>query len=379
MAGGHTAMLATALLAALQLATAQQHMRHEHKKRQTTSGEISIVISNQCSNTIWPAMLTQSGTGPGSSGFSLDPGANQTLTVGTDWTGRVWARTNCSFTEGSRAGAACSTGDCGGVLSCKIAGAPPATLAEWALGAASNQDFYDISLVDGYNLPMAMVLLTEGISALEHISQATTNPSCVGSLEGLAATNFDPYSNNQQFLGTSGSDPLPFEKLATSANIASWCPWDLQINAPTKPGSGVYPYPDGNIARPAFDPCISACSKYNTDAYCCLGSHGSPSTCSPSYYSRAAKKICPDAYSYAYDDQTSTFSVPSGGGYQVIFCPGGRSTNIIASKGTSAIEHGGSSNGSSPVGSAGTLLIDGFAVFVPLSFTIGLSIWELLA
>lgn len=32
----------------------------------------------------------------------------------------------------------------------------------------------------------------------------------------------------------------------------------------------------------------------------------------------------------AFDDQTSTFIIPSGGGFQVTFCPEGRSSNIIA-------------------------------------------------
>ena len=32
----------------------------------------------------------------------------------------------------------------------------------------------------------------------------------------------------------------------------------------------------------------------------------------------------------AFDDQTSTFIIPSGSGFEVVFCPGGRSTNIIA-------------------------------------------------
>lgn len=332
MAGICAATVAWALSAGVGLVTAQQHMKRNVDKRQSDSGNVPIVISNQCSSTIWPAVLTQSGTGPGTSGFSLDSGANKTFYVSSGWTGRAWARTNCSFTEGTASGAACTTGDCGGVLDCKIAGAPPATLAEWSLGTSSSQDFYDISLVDGYNLPLAIVLIASGINALDNISKATTNPSCVASLEGFAATNFDPYSNSQLFLGTSDSDPLPFESKATSSSIAAWCPWDLQVNTPTKPGGGVYPYPDGNILRPAFDPCVSACSKYNTAAYCCTGSYDGPNKCSTNYYSRSAKKICPDAYSYPYDDQTSTFIVPSGGGYEVIFCPGGRSTNIIASK-----------------------------------------------
>lgn len=49
----------------------------------------------------------------------------------------------------------CATGDCGGSLFCNGAGgAPPATLAEITLTA--EQDFYDVSLVDGYNLPIAI-------------------------------------------------------------------------------------------------------------------------------------------------------------------------------------------------------------------------------
>ena len=32
----------------------------------------------------------------------------------------------------------------------------------------------------------------------------------------------------------------------------------------------------------------------------------------------------------AFDDQTSTFIIPSGGGFQVVFCPPGRSSNILA-------------------------------------------------
>lgn len=32
----------------------------------------------------------------------------------------------------------------------------------------------------------------------------------------------------------------------------------------------------------------------------------------------------------AFDDQSSTFIIPSGSGFEVRFCPGGRSTNIIA-------------------------------------------------
>ena len=56
-----------------------------------------LAVTNNCAETIYPAILTQSGTGPSTSGFQLNPGASQKLTVSADWQGRVWGRTNCSF------------------------------------------------------------------------------------------------------------------------------------------------------------------------------------------------------------------------------------------------------------------------------------------
>lgn len=40
---------------------------------------------------------------------------------------------------------------------CLTQGVPPATLAEFTLGGTSgNPDYYDVSLVDGYNLPVSI-------------------------------------------------------------------------------------------------------------------------------------------------------------------------------------------------------------------------------
>lgn len=61
-----------------------------------------------------------------------------------------------------------------------------------------------------------------------------------------------------------------------------------------------------------------------------------------------AKSVCPDAYSFAFDDATSTFIVPAGGGWEVVFCPAGRSTDILATFGDIlsqvASGHGGDAN-----------------------------------
>ena len=39
-------------------------------------------------------------------------------------------------------------------------GEPPVTLAEFTLNGGGDQDYYDISLVDGFNLPMIMRVVT---------------------------------------------------------------------------------------------------------------------------------------------------------------------------------------------------------------------------
>jgi hypothetical protein len=85
-----------------------------------------LKITNKCPNTIWPGIGTQAGTGPGMGGFELASGDSRDLMVSKDWQGRVWGRTNCSFSPtgdgpanvAANMGHACDSGDCLGVLNC---------------------------------------------------------------------------------------------------------------------------------------------------------------------------------------------------------------------------------------------------------------------
>ncbi|PIA57308.1 hypothetical protein AQUCO_00600209v1 [Aquilegia coerulea] len=120
-----------------------------------TSGA-TFTFLNNCDYTVWPGILANSGSPKlETTGFSLEKGTSRSLQASTGWSGRFWGRTSCNF-DGSGQGS-CLTGDCGsGQIECNGAGAtPPATLAEFTLGSG-NQDFYDVSLVDGYNLPMVV-------------------------------------------------------------------------------------------------------------------------------------------------------------------------------------------------------------------------------
>ncbi|XP_057831965.2 pathogenesis-related thaumatin-like protein 3.1 [Cryptomeria japonica] len=201
-------------------------------------------ITNQCPYTVWAA------ASPGG-GRQLAKGQTWTIQVAAGTTGgRVWARTGCSF-DGSGRGT-CQTGDCNGMLSCQGYGQVPATLAEYALNQFQNLDFYDISLVDGFNVPLSM-------------TPTSTNPNCKGRITCLS-------------------------------HINSMCPAELKVNGG----------------------CKSACARYNTAQYCCTGA--SANNCGPTNYSKFFKGQCPQAYSYAKDDATSTFTCPSGTNYKVVFC-----------------------------------------------------------
>ncbi|KAJ9703728.1 hypothetical protein PVL29_005144 [Vitis rotundifolia] len=134
----------------------------------------TFTFLNRCDFTVWPGILASAGSPKlETTGFVLPKGSSRGFQAPTGWSGRFWGRTGCNF-DGSGHGT-CSTGDCGsGQVECNGAGAsPPATLAEFTLGSGS-QDYYDVSLVDGYNLPM----IVEGTGR----SGACTSTGCVTDL-----------------------------------------------------------------------------------------------------------------------------------------------------------------------------------------------------
>ncbi|KAE8731396.1 Thaumatin-like protein 1 [Hibiscus syriacus] len=223
----------------------------------------TFTMVNKCDYVVWPGILSNAGvpTLP-TTGFTLQRGETKTINAPTSWGGRFWGRTHCS--QDSSGKFSCLTGDCGsGKLECSGNGAaPPATLVEFTLDGADGLDFFDISLVDGYNIPM-MVVPHGGTG------QNCTYTGCVGDLNDS-------------------------------------CPSELKV-VNTENGAG-------SIA------CKSACEAFRQPQYCCSGAYGTPDTCKPSSYSEVFKRACPRAYSYAYDDKTSTFTCAKAD-YTITFCP----------------------------------------------------------
>ncbi|KAF9599913.1 hypothetical protein IFM89_001859 [Coptis chinensis] len=176
-----------------------------------------FTIINDCKETIWPGVIPGDNFNGG--GFQLKPGQSMIFNAPVSWSGRIWGRTGCNF-DNNGVGS-CQTGDCGPSLKCSGSGKPPSSLAEFTL---ASPDFYDVSLVDGFNLPLTVKAI-----------------------------------NGKGNCSTAGCD----------GDLRVNCPSELAVKA------------NGRTIG-----CRSACDVFQTDEYCCKGVHGNPSTCQPTYYSK---------------------------------------------------------------------------------------------
>ncbi|KAJ6407851.1 hypothetical protein OIU84_011207 [Salix udensis] len=224
----------------------------------TTNGE-QLILVNNCNESLWPGVLGGAGhSTPKDGGFLLDSGEEVVLDLPDKWSGRIWGRQGCSFDSNGKG--SCDTGDCSGLLHCRgFGGTPPATMVEMTLGTSTSPlHFYDVSLVDGFNLPVSMAPVGGGIGC------------------GVASCEVD-------------------------LNIC--CPSALEVRS------------NGKIVG-----CKSACLAMQSAKYCCTGDYANPQTCKPSLFSHLFKAICPKAYSYAFDD-SSSLNKCRASRYVITFCP----------------------------------------------------------
>ncbi|KAH8551320.1 thaumatin [Umbelopsis sp. PMI_123] len=208
-----------------------------------------ITVKNNCGKTITVGWLTNGQSNDQTTLLDLNAGASHTITPGNNWGGRVWGRDQCDHSD---------------MTNCGTSGAvSPATLAEFLFNGANNQDYYDVSLVDGFNLPMDIVPIGGQTS-----------------------------SSNQYQCGTPKALSFPA------------CPSANQVKDKS-----------GNVVG-----CKSTCSATGTPESCCTGQYNTPAKCTINAFAKLVKDQNPTAYSYAYDDSTSTFSC-SPSGYTVNLCP----------------------------------------------------------
>ncbi|KAM6582287.1 hypothetical protein CsatB_009289 [Cannabis sativa] len=221
-----------------------------------------LILVNNCKESIWPGLLATEGhPTPNGGGFLLKSGEEQALQLPDNWSGRIWPRQGCCFDPTTGRGE-CQTGDCAGLLQCSgTGGKPPTTVIEMTLGTPSSDlHYYDVSLVDGFNVPVSMRPVGGG------------GGSC----------------------GVAGCE----------ADLNECCPKALRVAR------------GGKVVA-----CKSACVAASwSDRYCCRGEFGNAERCKPTVYNRLFKAICPRAYSYPYDESTGLNSCTASP-YVITFCP----------------------------------------------------------
>ncbi|TFK94007.1 thaumatin-like protein [Polyporus arcularius HHB13444] len=236
----------------------------------------TFTVYNQCPFTIWPAIFTDLNVGSAvpdhTTGWQQDAYQSVSFNVPNNWqAGRIWARRDCDFSTNPGPNS-CLDGGCNGGLVCDPhtgTGVPPATVAEFTLGLNGLPDNYDVSLVDGYNLPVR-ISNNKGCPVAD--CPVDLGPNCPAEIQG-------PFDSNGFPVGC---------KSACEAGLGG---------------------------DPANNP------------NCCTGSHNTPATCPPSgvqYYSYF-KQNCPNSYAYAYDESSGTAlwtcDANLAADYTITFCP----------------------------------------------------------
>mmetsp|Transcript_6970 Transcript_6970/g.12849 ORF Transcript_6970/g.12849 Transcript_6970/m.12849 type:complete len:453 (-) Transcript_6970:288-1646(-) len=261
--------------------------------RPSMVGEHSFIFANNCPYDIWVGALPPTVRG---GGWFLGSGVTEHIVVPQNFNGRFWPRTHCAFDANGQGN--CLTGDCGQGLKCNGGGGKePATLAEFNLdaggvGPAGVLDWYDVSLVDGYNVPVSILPMA-------------------GSYQRDAFVA-NPEYNCGNALCLSDINPV--------------CPQQMQVTP--KDAAKILPpnpnRPQSTLRGTETIACASACSAFNEPKYCCTAQYGLPTTCPPTNYSEIFKRACPGSYSYAYDDKSSLFTCRSAeaktSSYTVKFC-----------------------------------------------------------
>ena len=228
------------------------------------AGWRTLTMVNRLSYTIWPAIAADPNHPISATGWVLAPGASLTILIPDHWDVRMWARTGCSFN--SAGVGSCVTSGCGKFQCGSTWGEFPSTLAEFNLNAWDGMDFYDVSLVEGNNLPMWV----------------------------------NSYGGSSQ------------DKIDANGCSAAGCTQNANTTCPAK----LQRVENGQVVA-----CLSACLVFNTDQTCCTGAYAPRADCTPSTWpinsAAVFKKAEPFAYSYVDDDATSVLTCTGECDYRV--------------------------------------------------------------
>lgn len=309
--------------------------------------------------------------------WPLSAQTSTAVCVPTPWAGRFWARTNCAADPSGQF--FCDVGQCLGQdgkfdRNCALSGVNAPTVAEMFFPTfdGSSNDFYDISMVDGATIAIQLAPLSSTYDmtnpnardagacpttqTCQQLHQSpdwvcdTTQNKCVNIYQCASpgcVSNCNSYGYGAL---------LPSNTCTWSGDLAvpkSTCPVELQmLNS-----GGTYvgcQSPKDACTAASPDPVLS-CST-NTPLFGCTGTYAQPcyynggnNTCCgcPTWapecadpdsgnnatwqsvaapYYQVFKNLCPTAYTFPFDDKTSTFTciaktAETNVDYTLTFCP----------------------------------------------------------
>ncbi|CAI5448434.1 unnamed protein product [Caenorhabditis angaria] len=233
----------------------EKFKKNEESSKSTSPVETPILRnhkSDESSDT-----LDDSENSPESEKLKLNSGEIKNITVADNWLqGQIWAQTGCDENMN------CETGSYSlekNEICSKNRPFPPVTIAEFTLKGANDEDFYDVSLVNGYNVPIT--------------------------IETIGGTG-----NN---CGKSGECVQDLNEI---------CPDEFAVRR-------------DNLTIG----CKTSCLIHQNDEECCENQYANFESCSLTKTSKLFKNSCPGTYSFEFDDVQSTFTC-IGANYFIKFC-----------------------------------------------------------
>ncbi|GKZ00940.1 hypothetical protein MPSEU_001045500 [Mayamaea pseudoterrestris] len=249
----------------------------------------SVTFVNQCNETIYIGIVQNQGQKLiNNGGLRLDAQKNDSVALPFGWSGRFWGRTQCQ-----EWGEMCETGRCGENWMNCLGEFPvsPVTFVDLRLdNQGSGVDFYSVTLVNGYNIPIQVAPVNGTFQSMPGTRDYCTWAGCQNDLNYICPAELQMFGTKGQLVG-----------------------------------------------------CRSACDVFQEDEFCCQGIYGTAETCPSFSFADTFKRSCQRAYTYAFDQVNSDYTclgidyeanmtlsqkISSGSEYYVTLCPNGEGTSL---------------------------------------------------
>ncbi|TPX44750.1 hypothetical protein CcCBS67573_g10396 [Chytriomyces confervae] len=305
------------------------------------SSGLNVNVVNKCSSTIWPGLTAVDGNNgqpyfgnaqsANPAGFELGPGASRLLKLRTNVAAmRLWARTGCRWDSGKFV---CDVGDCGNPNnnydgSCfRGTGLGANTLFEITI-TPTGHTYYDLSIVDGYSIPVSVTLSGSPKQVPGAGAFSCGNPACRPNFNSCPP-ELKKYGPNGAVIACQSISKAINDDATRRAQPALAAAYNnIDTRSHTECSCIVGSCAGGTTAEVLGNIKNGATLGVDRTGYCCsplnplyksdarIASHICYAENKPKplngfgggkRYDQIFKDICPQAYSWEFDDNNSTY------------------------------------------------------------------------